>query len=62
MNFQKRWLRIGKVLEKIPISKSAWWAGVAEGRFPAPTKLGPRLTVWLEEEIDEFMEGLKNEN
>ena len=29
-----------------PISKSAWWAGVKEGKYPAPIKLGPRTTVW----------------
>jgi prophage regulatory protein len=30
----------------IPVSKSTWWAGVKSGRFPQPTKLGPRITVW----------------
>lgn len=30
----------------IPISKSSWWAGVKEGRFPQPIKLGKRTTVW----------------
>lgn len=35
----------------IPISKSAWWAGVKSGRFPKSVKLGPRTTVWRVEEI-----------
>lgn len=30
----------------IPVSRSTWWAGVKTGRFPAPTKLGSRVTVW----------------
>lgn len=30
----------------IPISKSSWWAGVKEGRFPQPIKLGKRTTAW----------------
>ena len=30
----------------IPISRSSWWAGVKEGRFPQPVKLGKRTTVW----------------
>jgi len=30
----------------IPISKSSWWAGVKEGRFPKPVKLGRRTTAW----------------
>ena len=35
----------------IPISKSAWWAGVKSGRFPKPVKLGPRTTAWKVEDI-----------
>jgi prophage regulatory protein len=35
----------------IPISKSTWWAGVKDGRFPKPLKLGARVTVWRAEEI-----------
>lgn len=35
----------------IPVSKSTWWQGVKDGRFPKPTKLGPRTTVWRAEDI-----------
>jgi len=35
----------------IPISRSAWWNGVREGRYPQPIKLGPRTTAWRESEI-----------
>jgi predicted DNA-binding transcriptional regulator AlpA len=35
----------------IPISKSSWWAGVKEGRFPQPVKLGKRTTVWKTSDI-----------
>lgn len=35
----------------IPVCKSTWWAGVKVGRYPAPIKLGPRITVWLAEDI-----------
>lgn len=35
----------------IPVSKSAWWAGVRAGRFPQPVKLGPRTTAWRVEDI-----------
>jgi predicted DNA-binding transcriptional regulator AlpA len=35
----------------IPVSKSTWWAGVKTGRFPAPVKLGPRITAWRVEDI-----------
>ena len=39
----------------IPMSKSSWWKGVAEGRYPQPVKLGPRTTVWRAEEIRAFI-------
>ena len=35
----------------IPISKSTWWAGVKDGRFPKPQKLGPKTTVWRAKDI-----------
>lgn len=35
----------------IPVSKSAWWAGVKSGRYPKPCKLGPRTTVWRTDDI-----------
>ena len=40
----------------IPVSKSTWWAGVRSGRFPQPVKLGPRITVWREEDIRALIE------
>ena len=30
----------------IPVSKTAWWAGVKSGRYPKPIKLGARTTCW----------------
>ena len=40
----------------VPVSSSTWWAGVADGRFPKPVKLGPRTTVWRVEDIRELIE------
>jgi len=40
----------------IPISKSSWWAGVKEGRFPQPIKLGKRTTVWRMSDIRMLVE------
>jgi prophage regulatory protein len=40
----------------IPVSRSTWWAGVKSGRFPAPVKLGPRLTVWKETDLRKLIE------
>ena len=40
----------------IPVSRSTWWAGVKSGRFPAPVKLGPRITAWRVADIREMIE------
>lgn len=40
----------------IPVSKSTWWAGVKDGRFPQPVKLGPRITAWRKEDIDSLLQ------
>lgn len=44
-------VRLPTVLKIIPVSKSTWWAGVKEGRFPKPVKLGPKTTAWRVEDI-----------
>ena len=41
----------------IPISKSTWWAGVKDRRFPQPVKLSSRITVWRVEDILALIEG-----
>ena len=44
-------VRLPGVLRVIPVSRSSWWNGVKEKRFPAPVKLGPRTTAWKVEDI-----------
>lgn len=43
----------------IPVSKTAWWAGVASGKFPKPVKLGARTTAWPVEKIRAFLDSLQ---
>ena len=52
----KRLLRLEQVLERIPVSKSTWWAGVRSGRFPESIRMGERCTMWQESDIDAWME------
>jgi len=40
----------------IPVSRSAWWLGVREGRFPQPVKLGKRTTCWRVDDIRKLAE------
>jgi prophage regulatory protein len=35
----------------IPVSRSTWWAGIKDGRYHKPVKLGPRITAWRVEDI-----------
>ena len=43
--------RLPMVLAHIPVSRSGWWAGVKEGRYPAPVKLSTRCVVWRSADI-----------
>tara|TARA_R110002094_G_scaffold153391_3_gene140932 strand:+ start:160 stop:354 length:195 start_codon:yes stop_codon:yes gene_type:complete len=49
-------VRLPDVLKVYPVSKSHWWAGVKEGRYPKPVKLGPKITAWRVEDIRELIE------
>jgi predicted DNA-binding transcriptional regulator AlpA len=59
-NFPKTgFVRLAQILSPvgpIPVSKSTWWQGVKEGRFPKPQKLGPRTTVWKVDDIRALFE------
>ena len=39
----------------IPVSKSTWWQGIRDGRFPKPLKLGDRASAWVESEVAEWV-------
>lgn len=53
-------LRLPAILQIFPIGKSTWWAGVKNGRFPKPIKLGKRTTAWRVEDIKELIENCSN--
>ena len=50
------YVRLPKILNIFPVSKSAWWEGCHRGIFPKPVKLGPRTTAWRVEDIRALME------
>jgi len=52
----KRYVRLKQILDRIPVSKSTWWQWCKDGKAPQPIKLSVRTTVWLESEIDDFLE------
>jgi prophage regulatory protein len=51
---EERLLRLKQVLEIIPVSKSSWWAGVKDGKYPASVKYG-RSTFWINSDIQNLI-------
>jgi prophage regulatory protein len=51
-------LRLPQVLALVPISRSAWWQGCRDGRYPKPIRLGPRTTVWRASDILALIDSL----
>lgn len=49
-------VRLPQILAVFPVSKSTWWLGVQQGRFPQPVKLTARITAWRVEEIKALIE------
>ena len=49
-------VRLPQILSLIPISRSAWWTGIREGKFPQGIKLGSKTTVWRAEDIRNLIE------
>ena len=56
-----KFLRIKNVMEKTGIAKSTIWLWVREGKFPKPIKLSPRITVWNEDKISEWINNINND-
>ncbi|NLI77479.1 MAG: AlpA family phage regulatory protein [Candidatus Riflebacteria bacterium] len=51
-------VRLPTVLAFIPVSKTTWWLGIKEGRFPAGVRLGRNLTAWRAEDIRALIDRL----
>ncbi len=44
-------LRLPEVLRLVPVSRSSWYDGMKDGRYPSPVKLGPRAVAWRSADI-----------
>jgi prophage regulatory protein len=51
-----RLMRLRQVLELVPVSPSAWWAGVKAGIYPRSIKLSPKVTCWRATDIRKLIE------
>ncbi|PCI44126.1 MAG: transcriptional regulator [Proteobacteria bacterium] len=54
-------MRLTQVLSVMPISKTAWYEGIKEGKFPAPVKLGERTAAWRVQDIRNLITRLGGE-
>ena len=45
-------LKLPEVRRRTGKSRSTIYAGIADGSFPKPIKLGPRAVGWIESEIE----------
>lgn len=50
------YMRLVDVLKVFPVSKTTWWAGVKDGRFPQPVKLSARITAWRVSDIRKLLQ------
>ena len=52
---QNKFLRLPQVKATTGLSKSTIYARIAEGTFPKQIALGPRLVVWVESDIQNWI-------
>jgi prophage regulatory protein len=53
---QTGFVRLPTIKQVIPVSTSAWWEGIRDGRYPKGVKLGPRTTAWRVEDIRKLID------
>lgn len=54
-------IKLSEVLEYIPVSRSSWYRGIKEKRYPAPIKLGKRARGYHIPAIRALVEKILNE-
>lgn len=58
MDIKDGFYDLKQVLTLIPVSKSTWYQGIKEGRFPEGVKIGKRRTAWLRSSIQNLVSQL----
>ena len=56
---QTGFVKLAHLLTLVPMSQSTLLVWVKAHRFPAPVKLGPRMTVWRCEDVRAWMESFQ---
>jgi prophage regulatory protein len=55
MTSQERFLRLPDLRRKVGLSRSQIYRLISRGEFPPQRKVGSKVSVWAESEIDEWM-------
>ena len=53
-------IRLPEILKLLPISKSSWWLGVKNGKYPKSVKLSERTTAWKNKDIKDLLDSFEN--
>lgn len=49
-------LRLNEVLQRVKLGKSTVYKMISRGEFPAPKQLTANRSVWLESDIEQWLE------
>jgi prophage regulatory protein len=53
----RRFLRLRTVLERTGLTRSTVYALIKASDFPSPVNIGPRAVGWVEDEVDDWIDG-----
>jgi prophage regulatory protein len=50
-----RFIRMTELKDKVALSRSQIYKLIQQGEFPEPIKLGKKISVWTDSEVEEWM-------
>jgi prophage regulatory protein len=56
MDRATKFLRLPSVIDKVGLSRSQIYKLIQRGDFPEPVKIGPKISVWIEEKLEMWMD------
>lgn len=57
-----RLLRLPEVMDRVGLRRSAIYQRMSEGRFPKCRSLGPKCSVWVEAEINAWIQSVADKD
>jgi len=50
-----RMVRLPELIKKTGLKRATIYKKIKQGLFPAPVKIGPKTSVWVESEVDRVL-------